>query len=179
MAGQYFPINVRSFTPKVNLQDIVNADDVNSLYTEVYNIEYYLNGTTADGMLTSTWTSTFTQPSTPWNSLADRLANIEGGLINGLSNSPYFKKSGDSLTVTSTVGLTAKAASSSSADLIQTYSSSNTLGFKVDNTGTPKVGTNNVLYVNSADYNAIITSINGATTLASATPFDSFLLAGM
>jgi len=184
MTSQYFPLNVRTFTPKVNLQDTVNADDVNSLQTEVYNIEYYLNGTSIaqEGMLTSTWTGTFSQPSTPWNSLSDRLANIEAGLVNGVttSNSPYFSKSGDAVTAISSVGITVKnGISSNTRNLVETYTYGNVLGFNVDNSGIPHVGAANVVYVNSSDWNTIQSEITATAAVASSNPFNPFLLAGM
>lgn len=184
MTSQYFPLNVRTFTPKVNLQDTVNADDVNSLQTEVYNLEYYLNGTNIaqEGMLTSTWTGTFTQPSSPWSSLSDRLANIEAGLVNGVttSNSPYFAKSGDAVTALSTVGITVKnGISSNTNNLVETYTYGNVLGFNIDNNGIPHVGAANVVYVNSSDWNTIQSEITAAAAVASSNPFNPFLLAGM
>lgn len=184
MPSQYFPINVRTFVPKVNLQDTVNADDVNSLQTEVYNIEYYLNGTSSPqaGMLTSNWTGSFVQRGTAWPSLADRINNIEAGLVNGVTtgNSPYFKKSGDVVTVSNAVAIKTKnILATNGTNLIETYDYTNTLGFAVDGAGNPKVGANNVVYVNSTEYNALVASIQAAAEVANGNPFNPFMLAGM
>lgn len=184
MPSQYFPINVRTFVPRVNLQDTVNADDVNSLQTEVYNIEYYLNGTSTPqaGMLTSNWTGSFVQRGTTWPSLADRINNIEAGLVNGVTtgNSPYFKKSGDTVTVSNAVAIKAKnILLTNGTNLVETYDYTNTLGFAVDGAGIPKVGAANVLYVGSADYLALQAALTAVTEVANGNPFNPFLLAGM
>ena len=182
MPNQYFPINVRNFTPKVNLQDTVNADDINALQTEVYNIEYYLNGTTnaQDGMLTSNWSGSFIQQVAPWNSLDDRISNIEAGLVNGAGVSPYFKKAGDAITVSNVVAITVKnVTASNGTNLVEVYDNSNNLGFNLDGNGLPQVGNNAVVYVNSSAYNNIQTAITAAGNAASSNPFNPFLLAGM
>ena len=183
MPNQYFPINVRSFTPKVNLQDTVNADDINSLQTEITNIEYYLNGTAdpQNGMLTSNWSGTFTQQSSAWTSLDERISNLEAGLVNGVgSSSPYFKKSGDAISVANQVALTAKnTTTSDGTNLIETYDKNNNLGFAVDGNGVPLVGTSAVLYVNGTAYNTVMSSIAAISDAANANPFNPFLLAGM
>jgi hypothetical protein len=91
-----YPGNRKIFTPKVNLQDVVDAVDVNSAYTEIFQIESDLlgtvsvdtNGTTAYSELLSksrlTSGNTFrfdsTVPSTWAGGLRARLLNIEAGL---------------------------------------------------------------------------------------------------
>jgi len=93
-----YPVNRKIFTPKVNLQDVVDAVDVNSAYTEIFQIESDLlgtvsvdtNGTTAYSELLSksrlTSGNTFRYGSTVpagnvWaGGLRARLLNIEAGL---------------------------------------------------------------------------------------------------
>jgi len=102
-----FPTSVRSFTTKVDLQDTILADHINSLQDEVRAIEIALNGTVdaTNGLLTSNYTGTFASTSS-WNSLDERISNIERGLVNGVPTSPYLLKAGDNMTVANVVALT-------------------------------------------------------------------------
>ena len=75
-----YPGEVRNFgADVVNYTDIVMAEHVNYLRAEVNSIETTL-GTYLT--LSSGWVGSFTRPSISftWNSLKDRLANIEYGL---------------------------------------------------------------------------------------------------
>jgi hypothetical protein len=147
------------------LVDTVLADHVNSLQNEVVAIETTLGPTlsTTDGPLVSTWSGTFARTTT-WDSLTHRIENIEAGLVNGVTGGPYFNKSGDSINPASVVGLTLKIASGTS-NLLEAYNGT-TLNFNIDYTGMPKVGTANVLYVGSSDYNSLSSSASTvATTL--------------
>jgi hypothetical protein len=74
-----FPSSIVSFTTKNNTTDVIYAEHINSLQDEVMAIESVLG---AAAVRTSTWTggSSFTQ-STSWTTLADRLNNIENGLM--------------------------------------------------------------------------------------------------
>ncbi len=177
-----FPTTIRQFTPKVDLQDTILADHINALQDEVRAIELTLNGTTdaTNGLLTSNYAGTFTATAA-WNSLDDRLSNIEAGLVNGIAISPYVKKAGDSMTVSNAVALTLKNSSATTtSNLFEAYNSSNTLGFALNGSGLPKVGTANVLYVGSTEYNTLNTTatsaLNTATDNAS---FSPFMLAGL
>lgn len=171
-----FPTSIRTFTNKVDLVDTVLADHVNALQDEVRALEINI-GT---GLKTSTFTGTFTSGTSSWSSLSDRLNNIEAGLVNGTGAvSPYVKKVGDSIQPPSgTVGLVLKT-TAGTANLFETRNSANALGFSVDSAGTPKVGSANVLYVNSTEYNTLNTTANTALATAEAVRFDPFLLAGM
>jgi len=83
-----YPTSIKSFTFKRNNIDKVIADDVNSAYLEITEIERQLGGITTGaggiGVTTSTWgTGTFGTSVTNWytnDGLAARLKNIEAGL---------------------------------------------------------------------------------------------------
>lgn len=180
----YFPNGVRPFVAKVDLQDTIAAEHINSLQEEVRAIQLALQGTGVNGLLTSTFSGTFSTTgngeSGAWATLDDRISNIEIGLVNGLAISPYVKKAGDSMTVSNTTALTLKNSSATTtANLFEAYNSTNTLGFALTGAGLPKVGTANVLYVGSTDYNTLNTTANTALSVANSNPFDPFLLAGM
>jgi len=175
-----YPSSVRTFTNKVDLVDTVLADHVNALQDEVRALEIVLGATALGGNpLTSTYTGTFATTST-WTSLDERINNIEVGLVNGVgASSPYVSKTGGSIQPTAgTVGLTLKTLSGTS-NLLDTRASDNTLGFNVNSSGVPKVGTANVLYVGSAEYTALNNTATSAQATAEAIRFDPFLLAGM
>jgi|688.fasta_scaffold00177_70 hypothetical protein len=176
-----FPTTVRQFTAKVDLQDTILADHINALQDEVRAIEITLNGTTdaTNGLLTSNYSGTFSSTST-WNSLDDRISNIEAGLVNGLAISPYVKKAGDNMSVSNAVALTLKNTSATTtSNLFEAYNSANILGFALNGSGLPKVGTANVLYVGSSEYTTLDNKAQTALETAESAPFNSFLLAGM
>lgn len=70
-----FPSSVKIFTSKTDLVDTVLADHVNVLQEEVSAVE----GTLGTGLLVSTWTGTYSNPTTH-ATLTGRLGNIEAGL---------------------------------------------------------------------------------------------------
>lgn len=176
-----FPSSVKSFTAKVDLQDTILADHINSLQDEVRAIELALNGTVdaSNGLLTSNYTGSFAN-TTSWNSLDERITNIERGLVNGIATAPYLLKAGDSMTVANLVALTLKNSSATvSNNLFEAYNSTNTLGFAISGSGIPKVGSANVLYVGSSDYNTLNATATEANETAQAVRFNPFLLSGM
>jgi hypothetical protein len=176
-----FPTSVRSFTTKVDLQDTILADHINALQDEVRAIELALNGTVdaTNGLLTSNYVGTF-NASSSWNSLDERITNLERGVVNGVPNAPYLLKAGDNMTVANTVALTLKNSSATTTNnLFESYNSTNTLGFNLNGNAQPKVGTANVLYVGSSEYTTLNTTANEAYATAQAVRFDPFLLAGM
>ena len=87
-----YPTSIQSFTFKRNNIDKVVADDVNSAYTEITEIERQLGGVASGGIgvTTSTWgTGTFVSNVANWlaagkDGLAERLTNIEAGLYQAL-----------------------------------------------------------------------------------------------
>ena len=72
-----YPTTVKSFTTKVDFTDSVLAEHVNSLQDEVNSLQLNL-GTFI--RTSSGWVGSFDQVTTTWNTLKDRLANIEYGL---------------------------------------------------------------------------------------------------
>ena len=72
-----YPASVKSFTTKVDFSDTVLAEHVNSLQDEVNSIQANLGTYIKTG---SGWVGEFDQITTNWNTLKDRLANIEYGL---------------------------------------------------------------------------------------------------
>ena len=72
-----YPASVKSFTTKVDFADTVLAEHVNSLQDEVNSIQANLGTYIKTG---SGWVGEFDQITTNWNTLKDRLANIEYGL---------------------------------------------------------------------------------------------------
>jgi hypothetical protein len=176
-----FPSTIKQFTAKVDLQDPILADHINALQDEVRAIEITLNGTTdaTNGLLTSNYAGTFSATAS-WSSLDDRISNIEAGLVNGLAVSPYVKKAGDSMSVSNATALTLKNTSATTtSNLFESYNSTNTLGFALNGSALPKVGTANVLYVGSSEYNTLNTTANTALDTANNAPFNAFMLAGM
>jgi hypothetical protein len=72
-----YPTTVKSFTTKVDFTDSVLAEHVNSLQDEVNALQLNL-GTFI--RTSSGWVGSFNQVTTTWDTLKDRLANIEYGL---------------------------------------------------------------------------------------------------
>jgi hypothetical protein len=80
-----FPNSVRQYTAQVDLVNTIIADNVNSLQEEVKKIEEVLgSAATSQNPLTSTWTGSFSRATT-WGTVYDRLANIEAGLVSGVT----------------------------------------------------------------------------------------------
>jgi hypothetical protein len=181
MSSATFPNRVRSFSAKVDLVDYVLADHVNSLQNEVVALEKSLGDTGSGGTsyLLSRFDATpFSTSVLDWSvngNLGARLLNIEAGLVNGVSNSPYVRIKGGSIIqpLSGSVGLTLQT-QAGTANLITTLSSGAVLGFNVDYMGIPKVGTANVVYVGSSDYNNIL-----STAASAAASMHPFLLGGL
>lgn len=138
------------------------ADHVNALQDEVRAIEISLGApsgasTVSASILVSTWAGSFVQRSETWNSVSDRLVNIEAGLLNGVPGAPYVRKAGgDTITPSSgNIALGLKTAAGN-ANLMETRSAANVLNFRLDKDGIPFVGNAAVIYVNSAEYNALV-----------------------
>ena len=72
-----YPASVKSFTTKVDFTDTVLAAHVNSLQLEVVALQVELGTDVAVG---SGWVGAVDFVTTNWNTLKDRLANIEYGL---------------------------------------------------------------------------------------------------
>lgn len=170
----YFPGTVRPFTPKVDLVNTIYADHVNALQTEVSAIETTL-GTSS---LTSDYTGSFSA-TVDWDTISDRLVNIERGLANGVATAPYVRKDGDTLQAAAgTIGLVIRSSTTNTANLMETRTSSNVLGFRVDSNGVPYVGNKAMLYVDGTAYGDLSTSLAAVITAAT-TSLSPFLLAGI
>jgi len=163
-----FPNSVRNYTPQQDLVNTIIADNVNSLQEEVKKLEEVLgSAATSQNPLTSTWSGSFSQATT-WGTLYDRIANIESGLISGVSGAPYPLTSGGStITTTNNKGILLRAGATS-LNLLEAYSYANVLNFNLDASGLPKVASANVIYVGSSDHTALTAATTAASTLASA-----------
>ena len=79
-----YPSSVKSFSTKIDFTDTVLAEHVNSLQDEVRSLESTIGTLPNVG---SGWVGSFDQITTNWNTLKDRIANIEYGL-----NAVYSEK---------------------------------------------------------------------------------------
>ena len=93
-----YPAAVKSFTTKVDFSDTILAEHVNSLQDEVNSIQANLGTLIKTG---SGWVGEFDQVTSNWNSLKDRLANIEYGLADVWNAVPVGGSTGQVLTKTS------------------------------------------------------------------------------
>lgn len=128
-----YPASVKSFTTKVDFSDTVLAEHVNSLQEEVNSLQANLGTYVKTG---SGWVGTFDQVTSNWNSLKDRLANIEYGL--GTVYNDFVSLSGGSTilsTSNNTVGLTVKAKTSQTANIANFKNSSDSVVTYVDSNG--------------------------------------------
>jgi hypothetical protein len=137
MAAVY-PGTIKTFTTKVNVADIVDASDPNTLQDEVVAIESTL-GVNPGTSTTPSSTGTFNATSNAFGSVSDRLANIETGVVAD-THSQYLRKSADTVNTiipaaASNKGLVIKAAASQSANLQEWQLSDGTIISYVSPTG--------------------------------------------
>jgi hypothetical protein len=128
-----YPASVKSFTTKVDFTDTVLAEHVNSLQEEVNSLQSNLGTYIKTG---SGWVGEFDTSTTAWNTLKDRLANMEYGIKDVYDD--YVSRSGGSSIVASGAavkGLVVKGASSQSANLVEFQTSAGTVVSKVDSAG--------------------------------------------
>lgn len=93
-----YPAAVKSFTTKVDFTDTVLAEHVNSLQDEVNSLQVNLGTYIKTG---SGWVGSFDTVTTSWNTLKDRLANIEYGLYKVWTAVPSGGSTGQVLTKSS------------------------------------------------------------------------------
>ena len=94
-----YPAAVKSFVTKVDFTDTVLAEHVNSLQEEVNSLQANLGTYIKTG---SGWVGSFDQVTTSWNTLKDRLTNIEYGIADALEASlPVGGSTGQVLTKSS------------------------------------------------------------------------------
>lgn len=127
-----YPSTVKSFTTKVDFTDTVLAEHVNTLQEEVNALQANIGTFIKTG---SGWVGSFDQVTTSWDTLKDRIANIEYGL--GLVYGDRVSTDGGSIIQPSTdiVNLTVKAKTSQTASLVEFQTSSGTVVSKVDAAG--------------------------------------------
>lgn len=120
-----YPTTVKSFVTKVDFTDTVLAEHVNSLQLEVTSIETVLGTSIRTG---SGWVGEFDTVTSSWNTLKDRIANIEYGLKDVYDE--YVSDVGGSVIVSSAVGvksLVLRARNSQTANLIEFQTSTSTV----------------------------------------------------
>ena len=93
-----YPAAVKSFVTKVDFADTVLAEHVNSLQDEVNSLQANLGTFIKTG---SGWVGVFDQVTTNWDTLKDRLANIEYGLYQVWNAVPVGGSNGQVLTKSS------------------------------------------------------------------------------
>lgn len=128
-----YPTTVKSFTTKVDFTDTVLAAHVNDLQKEVVALQTEIGTDVAVG---SGWVGAVDFATTNWNTLKDRLANIEYGLKDVYDD--YVSDVGGSVIIpsgTSVKGLVIRATSGQSANLLETQNSSSTVVTRVDSSG--------------------------------------------
>lgn len=128
-----YPTTVKSFTTKVDFTDTVLAAHVNNLQEEVVAVQTELGTDVAVG---SGWVGAVDFATTNWNTLKDRLANIEYGLKDVYDE--YVSDVGGSTIIpsgTSVKGLVIKATAGQTANLFEAQNSSSTVITKIDSSG--------------------------------------------
>lgn len=131
-----YPLAVRPFLAKTNVIDIIDASHPNSLQEEVVAIESTIGLNPALSTSPSP-TGTFISTSTQFNTLVQRLSNIEIGVVAD-THTQYVKKAGNDAITNATgtnVGLVIRGASVQSASLQEWRTSANTVLARVSATG--------------------------------------------
>lgn len=144
-----YPASVRSFTTKVDFTDTVLAEHVNSLQEEVNAIQANLGTNIKTG---SGGVGVYDTVTTAWNTLKDRITNIEYGLTDVWGAVPTGGTTGQVLT------------KSSNSDYATSWTTVNALPSQTGNGG----------YYLTTDG----TTASWAAVSASGETISSFLLAG-
>lgn len=121
-----YPSQVTSFIKKVDLQSVVFAADVNDAYDEIVATQAVIGADPANG---GVWGSaSFNSTTTQWGTVASRIKNVENGVFS-LVNTAVLRTGGSVIlpSTSSTVGLTIRAASGQTANLLEVRNSSNTI----------------------------------------------------
>jgi hypothetical protein len=128
-----YPGNIVNFgADKVNVVDLIQAADPNTLRAEVVAIESAI-GVSPSLSTAASASSAWYNDGRDYSTVIARLANIEIGVVAD-THTQYVKNVGGSAIVAgsaSTIGLSIKATSSQSADLMQWKDSSNTVVTRV------------------------------------------------
>jgi hypothetical protein len=139
----YYPSAIAPFIPKINVVDLIQAADPNSIQDEVVAIESVIGLNPATSTAPSA-SGTFTSSITNFSTIKARLENIETGIVAD-THTQYVKRAGGSVitpSANSVIGLRVEAISGQTADLQQWKNSAGTVISKVDADG--------VLYINDA-----------------------------
>ena len=129
-----YPASVKSFTTKVDFSETVLAEHVNSLQEEVNSLQTNLGTLIKTG---SGWVGNVDFVTTSWDTLKDRLANIEYGLKDVYDE--YVSDVGGSVIVSSAIGvksLVVRARASQTANLVEFQTSASAVVTKVLPDGT-------------------------------------------
>jgi hypothetical protein len=130
-----YPNSVKAFTPKVNVVDLIQAADPNSLFDEVTAIESVIG--TTPSIATAATSAGWANTATDYTTLNGRLANIEKGIVAD-THTQYVKIAGGS-TITasgsSITGIIVKGAAGQSANLQEWQNSSGTVVAYVNASG--------------------------------------------
>jgi hypothetical protein len=129
-----YPATVKSFTTKVDFADTVLAEHVNSLQEEVNSLQANLGTYIKTG---SGWVGDVDFVTTSWNTLKDRLANIEYGIKDVYDD--YVSKVGGTVIVSAanaTKSLVIRAKASQTANLIEFQTSASAVVTNVQPDGT-------------------------------------------
>ena len=129
-----YPATVKSFVTKVDFTDTVLAEHVNTLQEEVNSLQANLGTYIKTG---SGWVGDVDFVTTSWNTLKDRLANIEYGIKDVYDD--YVSKVGGTVIVSAanaTKSLVIRSKASQTANLIEFQTSASTVVTKVLPDGT-------------------------------------------
>ncbi len=113
-----------SFSQRTDNQDPVVAGDVNVVYDEVTAIATVIGLSPASS---SGWSGSFSTSNTSWSTLKERVQHIEYGL--GIAYNDRVSLAGESviLPAANKVGVTVKAATSATSNLMEFKNSSNSV----------------------------------------------------
>lgn len=95
-----YPASIKSFTTKVDIQDIIYASHPNSLQEEVVAIESII-GVTPSLSTAPSASGTFISTATTFNTISARLANIETGIVAD-THTMYVNKTNGTVATAST-----------------------------------------------------------------------------
>lgn len=137
MAASY-PSSVKVFPTHVNVTEVIDAGHPNSIQDEVVAIEATL-GATPTLSTTPSPSGTFNGTSTNFSTVADRIANVETGVVADV-HTQYVRKTGDSSNIitagsSSNKPLIVKGAASQTANLQEWQNNSGTALANVDASG--------------------------------------------
>jgi hypothetical protein len=130
MTAQY-PGSTVTFTPKVNLTDVVVANDINRAYEEISAIASTVGGNPQ--IRSASWgVGSYSTSTLNFTTLNDRILNVENGTYISYTDTPSLtvrnSTTGNTITPSSTtaVNLTLKAVASQSVNVFETKNAAGT-----------------------------------------------------